>query len=59
MVGSDPIPDELLAEIAQLLAGPDGTAHKTPDGWVYNKPEDLTVDGGTVSRRPQGESNDT
>ncbi len=46
--GSDPIPDEILAEIAQLLAGPDGAATKTDDGWIYDKPEDPPIDGGTV-----------
>ncbi len=46
--GSDSVPDELLAEIAQLLAGPDGAAHKTVDGWTYSKPTPPPIDGGTV-----------
>ncbi len=51
--GSDLIPDELLAEIAQLLAGPDGATNKTDDGWTYSKPTSPPIDGGTVRPRPQ------
>ena len=41
-----PVPPEIVEEIARLLAGPDGHAQLTPDGWVYQNPyheEDFEV----------------
>ena len=34
-----PVPPEILEEIAQLLAGPNGHYELTPDGWVYENPD--------------------